>query len=122
MAGIAAAVRGNGTGIAGVAPGAMLLAVRALDSEGSGAFEDIARGIRWAADQGAHVINLSLRALPGVQLFTFTGIIDYVVRAIEYANSKGAVVVAAAGNEAIPLCDTPGFDPGVVCVKPTSAS
>lgn len=119
VAGIAAAVTGNGTGIAGVAPAATLLPVRALDSDGSGAFEDIARGIRWAADQGAHVINLSLGALPGVQLFTFTGIIDDVVRAIEYANAKGVVVVAAAGNEAVPLCDTPGFDPGVVCVTAT---
>jgi subtilisin family serine protease len=119
VAGIAAAVTGNGIGIAGVAPGAKLLAVRVLDSEGSGAFEDIARGIRWATDQGAHVINLSLGALPGTQLFTFTGIMDDVVRAIEYANSHGVVVVAAAGNEAVPLCDTPGFDPGAVCVTAT---
>jgi subtilisin family serine protease len=119
VAGIAAAVTDNGTGIAGVAPGASLLAVRVLDSEGSGTFEDIALGIRWAADAGAHVINLSLGALPGSQLFTITGIMAEAVQAIEYAISKGVVVVAAAGNEAVPLCDTPGFDPGVVCVTAT---
>ena len=119
VAGIAAAVTNNGTGIAGVAPGARLLPVRVLDGEGSGSFEDVARGIRWSADHGADVINLSLGALPGVQIFTFTGLIDDVTRAIEYANSRGVVVVAAAGNEAVPLCDTPGFDPGSVCVTAT---
>ncbi|MGH8222652.1 MAG: S8 family serine peptidase, partial [Woeseiaceae bacterium] len=119
VAGIAAAVADNGTGIAGVAPAAGLLAIRVLDDEGSGTFEDIARGIRFAADSGAGVVNLSLGALPGTQVLTITGIIDDVVQAIEYANARGVVVVAAAGNEAVPLCDTPGFDPGVVCVTAT---
>lgn len=119
VAGIAGAVTGNGIGIAGVAPAADVLAVRVLDSEGSGSFADIARGIRWAADHGADVINLSLGALPGVQVLTITGLISDVVDAIDYANSKGVVVVAASGNESVPLCDTPGFDPGVVCVTAT---
>jgi serine protease len=119
VAGIAAAATNNGEGIAGVAPSAKLLAVRVLDDEGSGTFEDIARGIRWSADHGADVINLSLGALPGVQAFTITGLISDVTEAIAYANSKGVVVVAASGNEAAPLCDTPGFDPGVVCVTAT---
>lgn len=119
VAGIAAAVTDNGIGIAGVAPAAGLLAVRVLDDGGSGSFEDIAHGIRWAADQGAEVINLSLGALPGTQVLTITGVMDDTVRAIEYANARGVVVVAAAGNEAVPLCDTPGFDPGVVCVTAT---
>ena len=119
VAGIAAAVADNGIGIAGVAPAAGLLAVRVLDADGSGSFEDIARGIRWSADQGADVVNLSLGALPGVQVLTLTGLVGDVVRAIEYANSRGVVVVAAAGNEAVPLCDTPAFDPGVVCVTAT---
>jgi serine protease len=116
VAGIAAAVTSNGVGIAGVAPTAKLMAVRVLDSDGSGSFEDVGRGIRYAADHGADVINLSLGAIPGTQVFTITGLLDDVVKAIEYANSKGVVVVAAAGNEAAPLCDTPGFDPGAVCV------
>ena len=119
VAGIAAAVADNGVGIVGVAPEAKLLAVRVLDADGSGTFEDIALGIRFAADYGAKVINLSLGALPGVQVLTITGVEDTVVRAIEYANARGVVVVAAAGNEAVPLCDTPGFDPGVVCVTAT---
>jgi serine protease len=118
VAGIAAALTGNGTGIAGVAPAAKLLPVKVLDEDG-GSFSDIALGIRYAADGGAKVINLSLGALPGVQALTFTGLIRDVKDAIAYANGKGAVVVAAAGNEAAPLCGTPGFDPGALCVAAT---
>ena len=59
VAGIAAAITGNGVGIAGVAPDASLLAVKVLTSDG-GTFEEIAAGIRWAADNGADVINMSL--------------------------------------------------------------
>ncbi|HEV8683483.1 MAG TPA: S8 family serine peptidase [Actinomycetota bacterium] len=119
VAGIAAAVTNNGVGIAGVAPQAKLMAVRVLDGEGSGSFADVALGIRYAADNGADVINLSLGALPGSQVFTITGLLTDVVDAIAYANSRGVVVVAAAGNEAAPMCDTPGFDPGAVCITAT---
>jgi subtilisin family serine protease len=119
VAGIAAATTNNGIGIAGMAPRAKLIAVRVLDDEGSGAFEDVARGIHYAADRGADAINLSLGALPGVQGLVITGLMTDVRDAIAYANRKGAVVVAAAGNEAAPLCDTPGFDPGAVCVTAT---
>jgi subtilisin family serine protease len=119
VAGIAAAVTNNGVGIAGVAPQAKVMAVRVLDGEGSGSFADVALGIRYAADHGADVINLSLGGLPGTQVFTITGLMTDVADAIAYANSKGVVVVAAAGNEAAPLCDTPGFDPGAVCVTAT---
>jgi subtilisin family serine protease len=119
VAGIAAAATNNGTGVAGVAPGARLLAIRVLDGEGSGSFEDVGRGIRWAADHGADVINLSLGAIPGAQVFTITGLLTDVTDAIAYANSQGVVVVAASGNESAPLCDTPGFDPGALCVTAT---
>lgn len=118
VAGIAAASTGNGVGIAGVAPDAKLLPVKVLDEDG-GSFQDIALGIRYAANRGAKVINLSLGALPGVQALTFTGLLSDVTKAIAYANGKGAVVVAAAGNESAPLCDTPGFDPGALCVAAT---
>jgi serine protease len=119
VAGIAAALTGNGRGIAGIAPRAKLLAVRVLDDEGSGSFEDIALGIRYATDHGADVINLSLGALPGVQGFVLTGVFPEVQRAIAYAASKGVVVAAAAGNEGFPLCDEPSFDPGAICVGAT---
>lgn len=119
VAGIAAAVTGNGTGIAGVAPGAAILPVKVLDEDG-GSFEDIASGIRYSVDRGADVVNLSLGALPGVQALTFTGLISDVQDAIAYARERGTVVVAAAGNDFVsPLCGTPAFDAGALCVVST---
>ena len=85
VAGIAAAITSNGRGIAGVAPNAKILPVKVLDDDG-GSFEDIALGIRYAADRGAKVINLSLGALPGVQALTFTGLIRDVTSAIAYVS------------------------------------
>ena len=119
VAGIAAAVADNGEGIAGVAPDAGILAVRVLDDSGSGSFEDIAEGIRWSVDNGADVVNLSLGALPGVQALVLTGVMTDVYDAIQYATDHGVVVVAAAGNEAFPLCEEPAFDPGALCVTAT---
>jgi serine protease len=119
VSGIAAAATGNGTGIAGVAPGAKVLPVKVLDEDG-GSFEDIALGIRYAVDHGASVVNLSLGGLAGTQALTFTGVISDVQDAIAYAREHGVVVVAAAGNDfAAPLCGTPAFDRGALCVVST---
>jgi serine protease len=119
VSGIAAAATGNGTGIAGVAPDARILPVKALDEDG-GSFEDIALGIRYAVDHGADVVNLSLGALPGAQALTLTGVIADVQEAIAYARERGVVVVAAAGNDFVaPLCGTPAFDRGALCVVST---
>jgi len=119
VAGIAAATTGNGIGIAGVARDASVLPVKVLDSQG-GSFADIARGIRYATDRGANVVNLSLGATPGIQALTYTGLIRDVSDAIAYARSRGVVVVAAAGNDfMVPLCGTPAFDAGALCVTAT---
>jgi subtilisin family serine protease len=119
VAGIAAASTGNGVGIAGVARDAKILPVKVLDEDG-GSFQDIALGIRWSVDKGADVVNLSLGAIPGVQALTYTGLIDDVTDAVAYARSKGVVVVAAAGNDfQVPLCGTPAFEDGAVCVTAT---
>ena len=118
VAGIAAAVTNNGTGIAGVAPDAKIMPVKVLGEEG-GSFEEIAAGIRWATDNGADVINMSLGALPGVQALEITGIERQARDAIAYANSKGVVVVIASGNESSPLCASPAFNNGGLCVTAT---
>lgn len=118
VSGIAAAATGNGVGIAGVARDAKVMPIKVLE-KGSGSFKDIGLGIRWAADNGANVVNLSLGGLQGTQTLALTGIIKDVQDAIGYAKSKGVVVVAAAGNDALPLCDTPGFDKGAICVVAT---
>lgn len=119
VAGIAAAITDNGVGIAGIAPEADLLAVKVLDSTGSGTFEDVADGIIWSTDNGADVINLSLGGLQGHQVLAELGELDDIIEAVEYANSQGVLVVAAAGNDAVPLCNEPAFREGVVCVGAT---
>ncbi|MEH1058676.1 S8 family serine peptidase [Micromonospora sp. CPCC 206171] len=118
VAGIAAAATGNGVGIAGVAPDAKIMPIKVLEA-GSGSFADIAAGIRYAADHGAKVINLSLGALPGSQALTLTGLESAATQAITYAQAKGVAVIAAAGNETAPLCDTPAWEAGALCVTAT---
>jgi subtilisin family serine protease len=118
VAGIAAAATGNGIGIAGVAPDAKIMPVKVLGETG-GSFEEIAAGIRWAADNGADVINLSLGGLPGLQALEITGLLSDARDAIAHANSKGVVVVAASGNESAPLCASPSFSNGALCVGAT---
>lgn len=119
VSGIVAAATDNGIGVAGVAPDASVMPIKALE-DGSGAFEDIAAGIRYAADHGAQVVNLSLGAVPGAQALTITGLESSVTDAIAYATSKGVLVVAAAGNESFPVCDTPSFEAGALCVTATT--
>ena len=118
VSGIAAAATGNGIGIAGVAPDAKVMPVKVLE-DGSGSYEDIANGVRWAADHGAGVVNLSLGGLQGTQALSLTGLDATLQDAILYAKGKGVAVVAAAGNDSVPLCNSPGFDEGVLCVVST---
>lgn len=118
VTGIAAAIKDNSEGIAGIAPDAEILAVKALGAEG-GTFEEIAAGIRWSTANGADVINLSLGALPGVQAFEITGLIADARDAIAEATEAGVVVVAAAGNDYGSICGSPGFSPGALCVVST---
>ena len=120
VAGIAAAITNNGVGVAGVAPDARILPVRVLDADGSGTTDQVAAGIRYAANQGADVINLSLGFQTGVgEALGLIGGLDPVHDAIAAATSKGAVVVIAAGNDSGPVCAEPAAAPGVICVGST---
>ena len=89
VAGIIAAVD-NGIGRVGVAPEATIYAAKVLDQNASGYSSDIAAGIRWAADQGAHIANLSLRTYSASST---------VASACTYASDMGVLIVAAAGNQ-----------------------
>lgn len=120
VAGIAAAVTGNGKGIAGVAPGAKLMPVKVLDASGSGSTGDIERGIRYAADKGAKVLNLSLGITTALGPFAkVTGQLSGIYSAIDYAWSKGTVIVIAAGNDSLPLCAEPAAAPKALCIGAT---
>lgn len=95
VAGVVAALAGNGVGGAGAAPDARIMPVRVLDENGSGTAGDVAAGIRWASNNGADVINLSLAELPSNVSLVLGSDVE---EAIEEAHRAGALVVAAAGN------------------------
>ncbi|KAA0548990.1 peptidase S8 [Bacillus sp. BGMRC 2118] len=113
VAGIAAAETNNGTGIAGTAPNTKILAVRVLDANGSGSLAAIANGIRYAADNGAEVINMSL----GCDCSTAT-----LQDAVNYAWNKGAVLVAAAGNDGVSTTFEPASYSNVIAVGAVDSS
>lgn len=100
MAGTIAAIGNNGKGIIGVAHKAKILPVKVLDNDGFGTSFTVAQGIRYAADQGAQVINLSFSGINASRL---------IQEAIDYAYVRGSIVVAAAGNQNRPVL---GFQPG----------
>ena len=116
VAGIIAA-RAGVEGAAGVAPTVRIMDVRFLDSRGLFLTRDwdrLAEAIRYAVDNGARIINLSLYA---------RGIPPAVVeRALSYAAAQGVVVVGIAGNEANPEVLYPGKYPTVLAVSATDAT
>lgn len=79
----------NDIGMVGVAPKCKVIPVKVLDKNGSGNLENVALGIRWAADNGADIISMSLGSPTPVQ---------QVRKAIQYAAKKGIVTFVAAGN------------------------
>lgn len=99
VAGVVAAVAGNGVGGAGVAPATVVMPVRVLDASGTGSSDHVAEGIRYATRNGADVINLSLAEAPGLLRGTGSIIGGDVEDAIREAHGSGVVVVAASGNE-----------------------
>jgi serine protease len=94
VAGTIAQTTNNGVGTAGIAYNAKIMPLRVLDAFGEGDSADIARAVRYAVRHGADVINLSLEFPSYVRAAE----IPDVVSALRYANSRGVLVVAAAGN------------------------
>lgn len=90
VAGTIAQATDNGIGVAGVAHGSKIMPLKVLGGDGRGSVAAIANAIRFAADNDAHVINMSLGGpLPS----------RVMAKAVEYAHSKGTTVICAAGNE-----------------------
>ena len=85
---------GHGTMVAGlirlVAPGAEIVPIRVFDGNGTAHAVDIVRAIYWATDHGADVINMS---------FSLAETSPALRKAIQYAEARGVVMVAAAGNQ-----------------------
>lgn len=89
VAGIVGAQVNNHVGIVGVAAGSRLMTVKILDQNGDGWYSDIARGIVYAVDNGADIINLSVGGVPSSQTLQ---------AAVDYAYARDVLVVASAGN------------------------
>ncbi len=109
---IASLIAGTSEGEEGLAPGAEILSIRVLDGEGNGDSFTVSRGIVEAADRGAKVINLSLGSDTGSHVLE---------NAIKYARQKGAVIVAAVGNDGIRGISFPARYEGVVGVTSVDA-
>jgi len=98
IAGLIAASLNNGEGIAGMAFPAQLLVAKVVRSDGVVPLEAEARAIRWAVDNGARVINLSLGGIRDPQDASRDGFSRLEASAVAYAVRKGVIVVAAVGN------------------------
>ena len=113
VSGIISAVSGNGIGVESVAPGATILPVRVLDDDGGGSTDTVAKGVDYARTHGADVINLSLGS--DVPLVGAMGG-DAFDAAVHRALAAGIVVVAASGNNGVPVCEQPAAGDGLLCV------
>ncbi|MCW2920471.1 MAG: peptidase [Thermoleophilia bacterium] len=113
VAGIAAGAADDGFGIAGIAPGSRILAVRVLDAKGAGNYSQVASGIVYAAQKGAKVINLSLGGPEQSELLR---------SAIDYAASRGAIVTCASGNESATSIGYPARYESCTAVGATDAA
>jgi subtilisin family serine protease len=88
VAGASAASSNNAMGVASVAWGCRVMAVRVSAADGTASYSNIASGLAWAADHGAHVANIS---------YIVSGS-STVTSAARYFQSKGGVVTVSAGN------------------------
>jgi hypothetical protein len=110
VAGLVGAITDNNIGIASLGWQARVLAVRVLDDCGVGTASEVSAGIRYAADHGARIINLSLAGEPNPVL----------ADAVTYAQGKGALVIAAAGNDGKTEPVYPAAYAGVLAVGSTT--
>src|SRR5207253_229267 len=111
VAGTIAQTTNNGLGTAGLAYCATLMPVKVLNKQGFGSVANVAEGIRFAADEGAQIINLSLGGPIKSRILE---------DAVAHALDRGVVIVAAAGNSGRKV-GWPAAYPGVVAVSASDA-
>jgi serine protease len=110
VTGTIAQATNNGIGVSGVALDVKIMPLKVLSGSGSGSVAGIADAIRYAADHGAKVINMSLGgAFPS----------NVLKKAVAYAHGKGVTVICAAGNESRGKVGYPAAYPGAVAVSAT---
>jgi len=110
VAGTIAQTTHNGVGVTGIGRNVKIMPLKVLSGSGSGSVAGIADAIRYAADNGAHVINMSLGGpFPSRAL----------KKAVQYAHDKGVTVVCAAGNDGRSKVGYPAAFPGAVAISAT---
>ncbi len=110
VTGTIAQVTNNGIGVAGIARNVKIMPLKVLSGSGSGSVAGIADAIRYAADHGAKVINMSLGGpMPS----------NVLKKAVKYAHDKGVTVVCAAGNDGSGRVGYPAAYDGAVAVSAT---
>lgn len=92
VAGVIAAAGNNGVGIAGILWQAKLMPIKALDDHGDGTEQDLGEAILYAVREGAKIVVLSV----GLHRYS-----PYMLDIVQYAESKGVLLVAAAGNDGV---------------------
>ncbi len=97
----------NQIGIRGLYDYAEIVPVRVIDQSGIGTYEDVAKGIIYAADQGARVINLSIGGYASSLLLE---------EAVDYALAKGCILIASGRNDGLKMPVYPAAYPGVIGV------
>lgn len=107
VAGTVAQSTNNGKGVAGVAYEATIMPVKVLSKHGSGTLAQVSAGIRFAADHGADVINMSLGGGPATEVMR---------EACNYAKERGVILVCAAGNNGAPTVSYPAAYEACVAV------
>ncbi len=115
VAGLIAASTNNQQGIAGMCWGCRILPVKVLNARGGGDDASVSRGVRWAVDNGAQIINMSLGGSRESQTLR---------EAIEYAFQQGVLIVASSGNDrpnGNPI-NYPAAYPEVIAVGATGTS
>lgn len=108
VAGTIAQTTNNGKGVAGVAYEATIMPVKVLSAHGGGTLQQVHDGIKFAADNGADVINMSLGGGPPSAMME---------KVCAYAKEKGVILVCAAGNESAPMVSYPAAYPACVAVS-----
>ena len=111
-AGVAAAVAGNGTGVAGAAGNCTIMPLKVADRRGTMSFTSIVNALYYAADNGADVISMSLGAAISSDAATDA--------AIAYAYNAGCVLLAATGNENNTVISYPAINSYVIGVGAAS--
>jgi serine protease len=108
----------NGLAVTGIAYGATLMPIRALNARGLGDEMTVARAIRFAADRGADVINLSVE----FDVSLTASDLPAIVSAMRYAKRKRSLVVAAAGNQEANRVAYPARSDNALSVGATTVS